>query len=51
MVLWALWLRWNDVLFRERMLSTDGVVHDVEGLMVSWFHCPSLGAEGFIIFG
>ena len=35
MVLWVVWLLQNEVLFRGRMVPIDGVVHNVEVLMVS----------------
>ena len=30
-------LHWNEVVLRGRTTSTDGVVHDEEGLVASWF--------------
>ena len=37
-VQWAIWLHWNEMLFRGRMVSKDGVIQDVEGLIASWFY-------------
>ena len=31
MVLWAIWLHWNEVIFKKT-ICTDEVVHNVEGL-------------------
>ena len=35
-VTWAIWLHWNEVMFRGRPVSADSVVHEIEGLMASW---------------
>ena len=35
MVTRAIWPHLNEVMFRGRPVSTDGVVHEVEGLMTS----------------
>ena len=43
MVLWAISMHKNEVFFRGRTISTDGVIHDVEGLMASWFPLAWLG--------
>ena len=43
-VLWAIWLNQNAVIFRVRTVCTDEVVHDVEGIMASWFP-SSLGGS------
>ena len=36
-VLWAIWLHWNEVMFRGKPASIDSVLHEVEGLMGFWF--------------
>ena len=38
MVLWTICLHRNKALFKGRMVSTDGVIPDMEGLMASWFY-------------
>ena len=37
-VTWTIWLHWNEVMFRGRPVSTDNVVHEIEGLITSWAH-------------
>ena len=36
-VIWAIWLHRNEVMFKGRLASMVSVVHEVEGLMASWF--------------
>ena len=35
-VLWAIWLHWNDKQFNGRVVSTDRVAYVVEGFVVAW---------------
>ena len=37
-VTWAIWLHRNEVMFRGKPVSTDNVVHEIEGLKASWAH-------------
>ena len=50
LVLWAVWLPQNEVLFKGRPASTDGVVHDVEGLWHPGFNVPHSGMERWTRF-
>ena len=34
MVIWAIWLHWNEVMSRGRSAFIDNVIHKVEGLIV-----------------
>ena len=34
--LWAIWLHWNEVVFRGRSPSVDAVQHDARGIAYSW---------------
>ena len=34
-ILTVTWLNQNEVIFKERSVSTDSVVHEIEGLMAS----------------
>ena len=34
--LWAIWLHWNEIIFRGRPPSTDAVQHAARGIARSW---------------
>ena len=36
-VVWAVWLHHNERVFKGRTGSTDGVIHEVQGLIAVWF--------------
>ena len=36
-VLWAIWIPRNEVMFRGRPAFTHSVLHEIEGLMGFWF--------------
>ena len=45
-VTWAILLHRNEVMFRGRLVSTNNVVHEIEGLTASWAHRVSYGDRG-----
>ena len=42
-VMWALWLRCNEVIFQGRMVLVDEVVHNVVSLVSWWFRWVCMG--------
>ena len=42
-VLWAIWLHFNEWVFKGRAVSTDGVIQEVEGFVSCWCKRMSRG--------
>ena len=36
-VVWAIWLHRNEVVFEGKAVSSEGIIHEVERFVGSWF--------------
>ena len=36
-VVWAIWLHRNEVVFEGKVVSSEGIIHEVECFVGSWF--------------